>query len=114
MALIGVVVCLAIGVLIALARFGFPRSSRVGFLGVPLPIGGFVDLMGARIESLAIAEEVSGTRKLKKMTTSINISTRILRLKVVNNIVHGRRKSHKKVAGFGFLGLKVLKARAIR
>ena len=32
MTLIGVVVFLAIGVLVTLGRFGFPRSSRVGFL----------------------------------------------------------------------------------
>ena len=56
---------LAIGALVTLGRFGFARSSRVAFLGVLLIIGGFVDLMQARVESLAIRGEVSRTRKLK-------------------------------------------------
>ena len=69
--------------------------------------------MSASVESLAMGGEVSGTRKLEKTTANINISKRVLRLKVVNNIIHGRRKRHKKVACFGFIGLYVLKEMAI-
>ena len=103
MTLIRVVVFLAIGALVTLGRFGFPRSSRVGFLGVRLLIGELVDLMRASVKSFAIRGEVRGTRKLKKTTADINISKRILRLKVVNDIVHGRRKRHEKVACFSFI-----------
>ena len=103
--LMRVVVLLAIGVLVTLGRFCFPRTSEVGFLTVLLLIGGFVDFMRASVESLAIAGEVSGTRKLKKTTANINISKRVLQWKVVNDIVHGRRKRHEKVSCFSFIGL---------
>ena len=105
MTLIRVVVFLTIGALVTLGRFGFPRSSRVGFLGVLLLVGELVDHMRASVKSFAIRAEVRGTRKLKETTANINISKRILRLKVVNNIVHARRKRHEKVACFSFIGL---------
>ena len=63
--LIRVVVFLAIGALVTLGRFGFPRSSRVGFLRVLLLVVELVDLMRASVKSFAISGEVSGTRKLK-------------------------------------------------
>ena len=103
--LIRVVVFLAIGALVTLGRFGFPRSSRVGFLGILLLIGELVDLMRASVKSFAIRGEVRGTRKLKETTADINISKTVLRLKVVNDIVHGRRKRHEKVACFSFIWL---------
>ena len=102
---IWVILFLAIGALVTLERFGFPRSSSVGFLGVLLLVVELVDLMRASVQSFAIRREVRGTRKLKKTTPNINISKRVLRLKVVNDIVHGRRKRHKEVACFGFIGL---------
>ena len=102
--LIGVVVFLAIGALFTLVRFGFPWSSRVGFLGVLLFIIELVDFVRASVKSFAISGEVRRTRKLKKTTANINISKRMLRLKVVNDIVHGRRKRHEKVACFSFIG----------
>ena len=83
----------------------FPRSSRVGFLSVLLLIAELVDLMRASVESLAIGGEVRGTRKLRKTTANLNISKRVLRLKVVNDIVHGRRKRHEKMACFSFIAL---------
>ena len=76
--LIVVVVFLAIGALVTLGRFGFPRSSRVGFHGVLLLMGEFLELMRASIKILAIRGEVCGTRKLKKTTVNINISKRVL------------------------------------
>ena len=63
--LIRVVVFVAIGALVTLWRFGFPRSSMVGFLRVLLLVGELVDLMGASVKSFAIGGEVIGTRKLK-------------------------------------------------
>ena len=81
--LIRVVVFLAIGALVTLGRFGFSRSSRVGFLVVLLLVVELVDLMRASVESFTIGGEVRGTRKLKQTTANINISKRILRLKVV-------------------------------
>ena len=112
--LIRVVVCLAIGLLVSLRRFGFPRSSRVGFLPVLLLLVGLVDLMTAIVESFAMRGEVRVTRKLQETTANINISQRVLRLQVGQDIVHGRRKRHEKVAYFGFIGLKVRKKIAIR
>ena len=103
--LIWVVVFVAIGALVALGRFGFPRSSRVGFLRVLLLIVELVDLMRARVKSFAIGGEVRGTTKLKETTANINISERILRLKVVNDVVHRRRKRHEKVAWISYIGL---------
>ena len=61
--------------------------------------------MTASVKSFAIRGEVRGTRKLKETTANINISKRVLRLKVVNDVVHGRRKRHEKVTCFGFIGL---------
>ena len=61
--------------------------------------------MRASVKSFAIRGEVRGTRKLKKTAADINISKRVLRLKVVNDIVHRRRKRHEKVACFRFIGL---------
>ena len=95
-------------------RFSVPRSSRVGLLGVLLLVVGLVDLMRASVESFAIRGEVRGTRKLKKTIANINISERVLRLEVVNDIIYRRRKRHEKVACFGFTVLKVLKEMAIR
>ena len=63
--LMRVVVFLAIGSLVTLGRFGFARTSGVGFLAVLLLICAFVDLMRASVESLAIRGEVTATRKLK-------------------------------------------------
>ena len=56
--LIRVVVFLAIGALVTLGRFGFPRTSGVGSLGDPLVIVAFVDFMRASVESLAIRGKV--------------------------------------------------------
>ena len=103
--LIRVVVFLAIGVQVTLEWFGFPRSSRVGFLGVLLLVGELVDHMRASVKSFSIKGGVRGTRKLKETTSYINISKRVLRLKVVNDIVHGRRKRDEKMACFSFIGL---------
>ena len=103
--LVLVVVFLAIGVVLTLVRFGFPRLSWIGFLIVPLLVVELVDFMIASIKSFAIIGDVRATRKLKQTTANINISKRVLRLKVVNNIVHGRRKRPDKVACFGFIGL---------
>ena len=100
-----VVVFLAIGALVTLERFGFPKSSRVGFLGVLLLVVELVDFMRVSGKSFAIRGEVRRTRKLKKRTAKINISKRVLRLNVVNDIVHVRRKRHEKVACVGFIGL---------
>ena len=61
--------------------------------------------MSASIKRFAIVEEVSGTGKFKKTPPIINISKRVLRLKVVNDIVHGRGKRHEKLACFGFIRL---------
>ena len=61
--------------------------------------------MRASVRSFAIGGEVSRTRKLRQTTANINISKRVLRLKVVNDIVHGRRKRHEKMACFSFIGL---------
>ena len=105
MTLVWVIVFLTIGALVILVRFGFPRSSRVGFLEVLLLVVGFVDLMRASVKSFAIRGEVSGTRKLKKTTANINISERVLRLEVVNDIIHRRGTRHEKVACFSFIGL---------
>ena len=105
MTLIRVVVFLAIGALLTLGRFGFPRSSRVRLVAVLLPVVGFVDLMRASVESFAIRGEVSGTRKLRKTTANINISERVLGLEVVNNVIHRRGKRHEKEACFSFIGL---------
>ena len=69
--------------------------------------------MSERVKTFAIAGNVRGTRKLKKMTASIYISKRVLQLKVVNDIVHGRRKRHEKLACFSFIGLQVHKEMAI-
>ena len=110
---IRVVVLLTIGALVTLGRFGFPTSNRVGFPCILLLVVELVDLMRASVESFTIRAKVSGTRKLHETTGNINISNRVLRLKVVNDIVHGRRKSHEKVACFGFIGLKILKEMAI-
>ena len=103
--LIRVVVFLAIVVLVTLGRFGFPRSCRVGFLVVLFLVVELVDLMRASVKSFAIGGEVRGTRKLKKTTANIKISKRVLRLKVVNDIVHRRGKRHEKMACFSFIGL---------
>ena len=107
--LMRMVMFVVIRALLTLGRFCFPRSSRVGFLGVLFLVVGLVDLMRAIVKSFAIREEVRVTRKLKKKTANINISKRILRLKVVNDIVHGRTKGYGKVACFGFIELKVHK-----
>ena len=96
---------LAIGALVTLGRFGFPRSSRVGFLGVLLLVLELLDLMRASVKRFVISGEVRRTRELKKTTANINISKRVLRLKVVNNIVHERRKRYQKVACFSFICL---------
>ena len=109
-----VVVFLALRALVTLVRFGFVRSSRVGFVVVLLLIGELVDLMRASVKSFAIRGEVSGNRKLKMKTANINISKRVLRLKVINDIVHGRSKRHEKMACFAFMALKVRKEVAIR
>ena len=101
--LIGVVVFLAIGALVTLGTFGSPRSSRVGFLGVILLVVELVDHMRPSVKSFAISEAVRGTRKLKQTTANINISKRVLRLKVVNDGVHESRKKHEKVACFSFV-----------
>ena len=102
---IRVVVLLAIGTLVILVRFGFPESSRVGFVEVLLLDVELVDLMRASVKSFAIRAEVRGTRQLKQTTANINISKRLLRLKVVNYIVHGRGKRHEKKACFSFICL---------
>ena len=60
-----IVVFLAIGALVTLVRFGFLRSSRVGFLEVLLLIVEIGDLMRASVESFAVRGEGQGTRKLK-------------------------------------------------
>ena len=65
--------------------------------------------MRGSVESFAMGGEVSGTRKLNKTTANINISKRVLRLQVVNNIVHGRRNRHEKVGCVAFIGLEVRK-----
>ena len=70
--------------------------------------------MGASVESLAMRGQVRRTKKLKQTTANINISKRVLRLKVVNDIVHRRGKSHEKVASVTSIGLEVLKEMAIR
>ena len=101
--IIRVVVFLAIVALVTLGRFGFPRSSRVGFLGVLFLVVELDDLMRANVKSFAIGGEVRGTREHKETTANIDISKRILRLKVVNDIVHGRRKRHKEMACFSFI-----------
>ena len=106
------VVCLAIGGLVILVRFGFPRLSRVGFLVVVFLVVELVDLMRASVKSFALTRELKVTKKLKETTAHIHISTRILRLKVVNDIVHGRRKRHEKVVYFCFIVLLVLKEMA--
>ena len=103
--LIWVVVFLVIGALVTLGRFGFPRSSRVRFLVVLFLVVELVDLMRMSVKSFAIRGEVRGTRKLKETTANINISKRVLQLKVVNDIVHGRGKLDEKVACFGFIAL---------
>ena len=103
--LIRVLVFLAIGALVTLGRFGFPRSSRVGFLGVLLVVGELVDLIRASVESFAISAGVRGTRKLKATTSNINMSNRVLRLKVVNDIVHRSMKRPETMAFFSFIGL---------
>ena len=76
--IIRVVVFLAIGALVTLCSFGFPRSSRVGFLGVLLLIIELVDVIRASVKSFAIGGEVRGGRKLQETTANINISNRIL------------------------------------
>ena len=43
----------------------------------------------------------------------MNMSKRVLRLKVGNDIVHERRKRHEKMAFFRFIGLQVPKEMAI-
>ena len=70
--------------------------------------------MRASVKSCIIRGEVGGTRKLKQTTANMNISQTVLRLEVVNDIVHGRRKRHEKVASFSFMRLKVRKTIAIR
>ena len=80
--LIRVVVFLAIGAMVTLGRFGFPRLSRVRFLGVLLLIGELIDFMRASVKSFAIRGEVRGTRKHKKTTAHINISKRVLRCRL--------------------------------
>ena len=105
MTLIRVVLFLAIGALVTLVRFGFPRSSWIGFLGVRLLVVELIDLMRASVKSFAIRGGVKATRELKETTAKINISKRVLQLKVVNNNVHGRRKRHEKMAGFSCIGL---------
>ena len=79
-----------------------------------LLVGELVDLMSTSVKSFAIGGEVRGTEKLKEATANINISKRVLRLKVVNDIGHGRGKRHKTVACFGLIALKVVKEMAIR
>ena len=113
MTLLRVIGFLAIGALVTLACFGFPSSSRVGFLSFLLLVVELVDLLRARIKRLPIRGEVRGTRKLRKMPANIDISKRVFRLKLFNDIVHERRKRHEKVTCFGFIGLKVLKEMAI-
>ena len=103
--LISVVVFFAIRARVTLVRFGFSRSSRVGFLGGLLLVVELIDLMRASIESFAIRGEVRGTRKLKQTTANINSSKRILVWKVVNNIIHGSRKRHETVACCCSIGL---------
>ena len=111
--LIGVVVCLAIGAPVTLRRFGFPRSSRVVFLLVHLLGGELADLIRASVKSFALRGEVRRIRKLKETTANIIISKGVLRLKLVNDIVHATRKRHEKVGCFSFMGLWVLKEMAI-
>ena len=111
--LIRLVVLLAIGALVTLGRFGFPRSSRVRFLGILVIVVELVDLVRESVKSFASEGEVRETRKLKEMTAHIDKSKRILRLEVVNDIVHGRRKRHKKMACFSFIGPSVLQEMAI-
>lgn len=96
--LIRVVMLVVIRALVTLSRFDFPRWSRIGFLAVLFLVVERVAIMRATVEIFAIRVEVRGTRKHKKTTTNINIRNRILRLNVVNNIVHARRKGHEKVA----------------
>ena len=50
--------CLVIGALVTLERFGFPRSIRVGFVTLLVLIVGFVDLMRGCVESFATRREV--------------------------------------------------------
>ena len=47
--------------------------------------------------------EVRGTGKLQKTTADINMSQRMLRLKVVNDIVHVRCKHHDKMSYFSVI-----------
>ena len=90
--LIWVLGFLAIAELVTLDRFGFHRWSRVGFLRVLILVVELVDLMRASVKGFAIRAEVRETRPIMKTTANINISERILRLKAVTHIVHGRCK----------------------
>ena len=104
---------LAIVALVTLVRFGFPRSSGVGFIVVLRLVVELVDLMRESVKSLPIRVEVRWTSKLEKTPANINISQMIHKLMVVNDIVHRRRKRHTKVAFVGFIRLKVLKKMTI-
>ena len=111
--IIRVDVLLAIGARVTLGRFGFPKSSRVGFLAVLLHIVELVDHIRVSIKSFKMWREVSGTRELKEMSANINISTRILWLNVVNDILYGRRKRHERMVCYDFIGLTVCKEMSI-
>ena len=100
-----VVVLRAIRALGTLVRFVISRSSIVPFLCIPLLVVELVDPMCTPIECFTIRAEVRGIRELKKTTAHINISKRILRLKLVNDIVNRRGESHKKMTCYGFIGL---------
>ena len=103
------IVFLGIGALFTLGRFGFPRSTRVGFLQVHRLVVQLDDLMRPRVKTFAIRAEVGGNRHLKCTTAIINISMRVLRLQVVNDIIYGRRKRHERMACFVVIGLKIIK-----
>ena len=69
--------------------------------------------MGASVARFTIEGEVSGTRRLKKPTAKINITNRILRLKVLNDILYGIEWRHEKLVFSYHMGLWVLKEMAI-
>ena len=69
--------------------------------------------MRASVKSFAIGGDVRGIRKLKKTTANINISKRIHRLKVVNDIVRRRRQRYEKIACLCYIGPKELKVMPI-
>ena len=107
-------VFLPIGALVTLVRFGFPRSSLIGFVEVLFLVVELVDLVRVTVESWAIQAEVRVTSEIEYTTANINISYRVLRSTVVNDIEYGRSMRHEKVARIGFIGLKIRQERALR